>query len=1057
MKKTYIKIIFSEIKKSFGRFIAIFAIVTLGIGFLTGLLMATPDMHASVDAYYDTNNMSDIFVKATMGITEEDIKAVLAVKGVEQVMPAYVTDALMQTNGGDILTTRIYGLPLGNLTGSAGVFVNRLEIMEGRMPQEKNECVVEQSGGYLSKIALGTTLTLSEKNEDYANIGDTYNTMTYTVVGIVSNPFYFSMEKETANIGNGRLGAIIYVDGSCYSLKVHTDLYITVSGASRLTAFSKKYETAVEEVVKKLEIAGNSQSVVRHNDIVSEATQKLETAKTDYAAAKLEAQAKLDDALKKINDGKAEILSGEAKIADAEKSYSAGKASLQKKRSDFYRQIASQETALGEGEAQLKASKETLAASKVSLDAAKPGIDNAKALRDSGAVLPDEVLAQIAQYDAGLKAYEDGMAQVTGEEAKLADGKVELAKGKIQAEAGFTSAEAELAKAQSKIAAAKADLEKAKTDMADGEARYSESKTEAEAKLADGAVKLADSEKKIAEIKTPKWYVLDRSSNVSYVSFSENSKKVAAIATVFPIFFLLVAALIALTTMTRMVEEERTQIGTLKALGYTKGVIMYKYIAYCGTASFFGSITGLLAGFALLPGLIWNAYAFSYHLPPFLSQFNPGFALIATALALLCTIGATVSACYNALKEKPASLMLPRAPKAGKRIFLERVSFIWSKMKFSQKATARNLIRNKKHFFLTVFGIAGCTALILTGFGLRDSVGSIANTQFKKIIQYDLIVEKEKSANAASLNDFLNDPSQVKSYIEVSDEAGKAVNNGEKIDTSIYVPKEPAKFAEYIHFNERISGKEIRFDASAVVVTEKLADALGIKPGDAFTIENNDGKTADFVLDGITENYVGSYIYIHPEEYARAFGEVQSYNTLMVKTSITGAADQDAALTAIMSGGDISSAEFTAQTRKPYDDLLSTMDFVVIVLILAAGALAAIVLYNLTNININERRKELATLRVLGFHHKEVGAYIFRETTILTVIGTIAGLLLGILLHYFVITIAESPDMMFGRGISAISFLLSAAATLAFSFIVNLIMYQKLKRIEMVDSMKAID
>lgn len=826
MNRTYFKIISSEIKKSFGRFIAIFAIVALGIGFLAGLLMATPDMHASVDALYDKNDMADIFIKSTTGLTGADIKAVSAMKEVKQIMPAYVTDTLMSTTGNDVLATRVYGLPLKNLentsdtvTTDSNPFVNRLVIVEGRMPQESNECLVEQSGGYLPDIAIGTTLTLSDENDDYENIGDIYNTKSYEVVGIVSNPFYFSMERESVSIGSGRLGAIIYVDESSYSLEVYTDLYITVTGASDMTAFTNKYETYIDDVVKKIEDTGKTRSA---------------------------------------------------------------------------------------------------------------------------------------------------------------------------------------------------------TEM-------------------------------------PKWYVLDRSSNVSYVSFSENSKKVAAIATVFPIFFLLIASLIALTTMTRMVEEERTQIGTLKALGYSKSIIMYKYIAYCGTASFLGSIIGLAAGFALLPGIIWNAYSFSYHLPAFIAQFNISFALIATALAIISTAGATVFACYNALKEKPASLMLPRAPKAGKRIFLERIKFIWTKLKFSHKATARNIIRNKKHFFLTVIGIAGCTALILTGFGLRDSVGSIANTQFNKIIQYNLAIEKKDASDSDSIKAFLDDPLIVKSYLEISNESGHAINRDENIETSVYVPKDPSKINEYILLNNRISGNRIVFGDNAVVVTEKLASALKIKTGSTFKIENTDGNTSDFVLTGITENYVGSLIYIHPAEYTRAFGSVKSYGTYLVKSLISSSADQDAFLTSIIASGDISNAEFITQTRKSYDDLLSTMDFVVLVLIFAAGALAVIVLYNLTNININERRKELATLRVLGFHNKEVGAYIFRETSILTIIGAGAGLLLGVLLHFFVITRAESTDLMFGRNLSVMSFILSAVFTFLFSIIVNLIMYKKLKKIEMVDSMKAIE
>ncbi|HEY2494090.1 MAG TPA: FtsX-like permease family protein [Paenibacillus sp.] len=837
MKKTYFKTITREIKQSFGRFIAIFAIVALGVGFLAGLLATTPDMQVSVDKYYDDHHMSDIIIKGTMGLTEADFEAVSSMDEVDQIMPAYVTDTLMKTNHNEVLATRVYGLPLDQSTKNGNGSINQLELIDGRMPQADNEIVVERSGVYLSEIALGSTLTVSEENEDYENIHDTYNTTEYKVVGIVGNPLYFSMERESSSIGNGEIGAVIYVNESNYALDTYTDFYITVSGASELTAFRDDYDTTINQTVTKLEAVGESQSAVRYSDIVS----------------------------------------------------------------------------------------------------------------------------------------------------------------KVPAE-------------------------------------------------------------QIADIVAPKWVILDRNSNVSYASFSVNAKKIAAIATVFPIFFFLVAALVSLTTMTRMVEEERTQIGTLKALGYSKGAIMYKYIIYCGLASILGSVIGLLAGFQLLPTVIWDAYALMYHLPNFVTQFSWGFAITASVLAILCTMAATISACHLSLKEKPATLMLPRAPKAGKRIFLERIHFIWSRMKFTHKATARNLIRYKKHFFMTVLGIAGCTALIVTGFGLSDSVRKIANTQFDEIIQYDLLIGLDETEHTDTpLNDFLNDAEQVNRYTEVFSEIGSAKRNGENATATIYVPKESTALQEVMILRERKSGDDIIFNDSSVIVTEMLANTLNIQTGDTFTLENADGEAAEFVLSGITENYVGSYLYINQADYASAFGGKLTYNTLMVQTSITDASQQDAALTKILTNDAVTSAVFMEQTKKSFDNLLSSINFVVVVLIMAAGALAIIVLYNLTNININERRKELATLRVLGFHNKEVAGYIFRETTILSIIGTLVGLLLGVLLHGFVIRTAETTDLMFGRNITITSFVLSAAVTLLFSFIVDLIMYQKLRKIEMVDSMKAID
>ncbi len=819
VKKTYIKTITREIKQSFGRFVAIFAIVALGVGFLAGLLATTPDMQASVDKYYDDSQMADINIKATMGLSDPDLKAISAMEEVEQVMPAYVTDSLMKTNHNEVLATRIYGLPLDKLNKNEDGFVNQLKLIDGRMPKAKNEALVERKGNFLSEIELGATMTVSEENENYGNVGDTYNTTEYTVVGIVSNPLYLSKEPEASKIGNGRIGAMMYVDESIYKLSVYTDVFITASGVSDLNTFKEEYDTQIDGIVTKLETLGKS-------------------------------------------------LSKEPQ----------------------------------------------------------------------------------------------------------------------------------------------------------------------------------------------KWYVLDRNANVSYVSFSINAEKVAAIATVFPIFFFLVAALVALTTMTRMVEEERTQIGTLKALGYGKGTIMFKYMVYCGLATVLGSIVGLLVGFQVLPSILWNAYASGYHLPTFITQFSWGLALIASILAIVCTMVATIWACYHALKEKPSSLMLLRSPKAGKRIFLERIPFIWSRMKFTHKATARNLIRYKKHFFMTVIGIAGCTALIVTGFGLRDSVGDIAKTQFNEIIQYDLLIELNGNEPLDSVvNDFLDDTKKVNEFTQVSSQTGHANRKGDSFMTTIYVPKEPNTFKDFVHLRDRQSGKTILFDKSSVIVTEMLAETLNIKAGDTFTLENADGETGEFILSGITENYVGSYVYMNQADYKKAFAEEPSFNSLMANTFITDDSQQDEALTKLFTSDMVSNAGFVSQTKKSYDSLLSSINYVVFALIVAAGGLAIVVIYNLTNINISERRKELATLKVLGFHNKEVGGYIFREISILSMVGTVVGLLLGVALHAFVVRTAERTDLMFGRSISLTSFIASAVITMVFSFIVQLILYKKLKRIEMVDSMKAND
>lgn len=804
LRKTYLKIIIREIKESFGRFAAIIAIVALGVGFLVGIMSATPAMKFSVDKYYDENNMTDIFIKSATGFSDEDISLIRSLPGTEYMTPAFVTDAVVSTGLNETIVARIYGIPLESNDDPG--FVNKLTLIDGRMSRNEGECVVQRPGGSMSALPAGTILTISDENE---NAGYIYRIKEYTVVGTVGSPFYFSGETEESAAGSGKVGAIIYTGENSYALDAYTDIYLTVKGAEELNSFDAEYEKVIDSAITEIESSG--------------------------------------------------------------------------------------------------------------LD-------------------------------------------MTGR------------------------------------------------------------------------------------------YVLDRGANVTFVSYKINVQKVSDIARVFPLFFFFVAALVTLTTMTRMVEEERTQIGTLKALGYSKSAIMVKYLLYCTLASVIGSVLGLAVGVRLLPAVINNAYASIYQLPPFYPQFNAAFAFIVCAVEITCTVGVTYSACRRSLKEKPASLMLPKVPQAGKRILLERIKPIWSHLSFSYKATARNIFRYKKHLLMTVTGIAGCTALILTGFGLKDSMNDIAKTQYGKLFLYDLKIELINPELNEGLTDFLND----KTYMPLYSQKGTLKSDKDEVEAVVYVPDDNLRFGNFIYLHNRKTGKDITPSDSKVVITEKMADSLGITAGDMFTLVNEDGVSAIFKVTAVTENYVGSYAYIDKDVYSGVYGETAN-NTLLVKTNITDTAEQDTITAKLLDAKSAAGVEFNSQAKKSYDNLLSSLNYIVIVLIAAAGILAVVVLYNLTNININERIKELATLRVLGYHHTEVATYILREITILTGLGIFSGLGLGVLLLRFIIFSAESVDLMFGRTIAPLSFFLSAFATLAFSVIVDLLMAKKLRKIQMTESMKAID
>lgn len=994
-KKSYGKSIFREIKSTAGRFIAIAAIVALGVGFLVGLLSATPDMKYSIDRYYDENRTADIFIKSTMGITDGDIRAVSGLGGIKDVMPACVTDVLAETPDNSILTARIYGLSMDR------PLVNGLTLTEGRMPEKAGECVAQ--AGAFESLGIGSKLRISKENDNYDDIGDIYAVTEFTVVGIVKNPFYFGSGMEPSNVGNGRLGTVLYTPRESYSLEFETDLYITLSEAEKENSFSDGYQDVVDEAADRLKSLGDERCAMRFGEIRSEAWRKLNSAKADYFREKTDAENKLSDAYGEIEDGREEIRKARDEIKENRQKLEDARASVK------------------DGYSELEKAKEQL-------DASEEAVLNAKEMLSNGIELPPEVLAQIAAYDEGMAQYELGMEELKKNEKEIDSAFEELENGEK-----------------------KLDEEEAK--LLDGEEEYLSEKAKADEEFLKAEKEISDAEADITAIEEPEWYVLDRNSNVTYASYKINVQKVADIARVFPVFFFLVAALVSLTTMARMVEEERTQIGALKALGYSKSAIASKYLLYCGLATLIGCIVGVLAGFQLLPVAVNNAYATLYDLPKFYTKFNAGYALTSCALEILCTMGATWLSCRRILKEKPALLMRPKTPKAGKRILLEHIGFLWRRMSFSHKATCRNVFRSKGHLFMTVIGIAGCTALMLVGFGMKDSIEAVAVRQFGDIWNYDLTLNIDGEAESSEVKDFLS-KNPFTAYYE---ENGKLRSEDKSVSVIISVPENENGISDFISIHDRKTGTPIALENGGAVITEKAAEVLSVKAGDTVILENADNRRQEFRVIGITENYVGSYVYMTGETYKNAWGEAPDYDRLLVRLGDEEAADNDLIAEKLLACDEITGVSFTSDLKKTYDNLLTSVNYIVWILTAAAGGLAAIVLYNLTNININERIRELAALRVLGYHHSEVAGYIYREIAILSVLGTGAGLILGTALHKYVLYYAESAEMMFGKIISPMSFILAAAATLAFSAIVDLLMSFKIRRIQMVESMKAID
>lgn len=1090
MRKTYRKNIRRTITQTVSRFGAIFAIVALGVGFLVGLLSATPDMRYSGDVFFDDTALFDVRVVGGLGLTEEDMQAVRALDEVQDIMPAYTADMLVTTPAGDNLTTRIHSVPLAQLQAQNPTgYLNRFKVLEGRLPENAGECVIETNGVYSEyAFGVGDTLTLAPENK---KLEDTFNRTQYKIVGVVTSSYYFSIETEASSVGNGTVGLVMYVGEQNFALDVYTDAYLTVKGAKELNSLQTKYEDTVDAVVQQLEDISGARCQARFVQVKTDGISQLADAKQEYADGKAEAEQKLADAWKEIQDGEKEIADGEKELAEALQSITDGQAELDDTKDKLPGIMARAEEKLAAAQNELITARDALAAAQLgepqlqqavlgytqaqaqaqaAVAAAQQAVDN-----NGGENAPQNIKDALAQAQAAYTAVSatlaDYQAKLAEAQAAIAtlpglisEGEAKLAEGWAAKDAAYADALRQIEAAEKQLADARVqyndgvnELAEAKQTLADGKKEYTEKKADADKELADAAAEIAVAQETLDTLEVPQWYVLTRSSNPSVASFKSNVEKVEAIAKIFPVFFFFVAALVALTTMTRMVEEERLQIGTLKALGYGKATIMAKYLFYALTASVLGSAAGLAVGFWLFPTVIWNAYTMMYLLPKLYCLFNWQYALTASGAAVACTLLATLNACWATLREKPATLMLPKAPKAGKRILLERIPFIWKPMKFTHKVTARNLFRYKKRLAMTVIGIAGCTALLVTGFGLHDSISDIVSKQFGQIFTYDAMVgfKNVEVLRGSALQKVLNDDALVKEYLAVHQEKCTNTIDGETFNTYIFVPDEADKMTSFVSFRQRLSGEEVAWEKNSVIITEKMSERTGLFVGDEMTLANKDDAKGTFTVTGVTENYVENYVYMSRETYEDGFGEQAEISSLVLQGADNTPAGRDALGTALLGVDDITGVRFIATLKDSFSNMMSKIDIIVVVLIVSAGALAFIVLYNLTNINITERVKEIATIKVLGFTDKEVNAYVYRESMLLAFIGTLLGLGLGILLHKFVIMNVEVDVVMFGRSIKALSYVYAAALTMAFSMLVNLVMHRKLRNISMVESMKA--
>lgn len=1109
---------YMEIRKSLGRFLSILFIVALGVAFFSGIRASEPSMRITGDRYFDQEELMDIQALSTFGITDDDIDAIEAVEGVERVEGAYSADMLCETKKKQYVF-HVMSLPenMNHVTVSEGRLPKKIGecLVDDDMGYKVGDTITLKSG---TDDPISDTL----KQEKYKVVG-IGNSPCYisfgrgsTTIGSGSVSGFLFVPAKTFAL-DVFTEAYVQVEGA-ENLIAYTEEY-----DKKIETVLDRIEEITGERgrIRKQEIVDDAQAEIDDAKAELEEGKLKAQEELDDAKAQIDdGEAKLTEAKQQIADGKSQISSAKTtlnskddELTEAKTKYSSGLKKWQEGTEAYEAGLAQFEAAKPEALEEIAKGEAGLEAYRKQLDEAKKGAQGKlKELEGQLAYImslepgpEDEDYEELhqkweEQYGASIEQLETGISEVNKEletletqeqdyqskltalnnskaelaakEQQLADTKAALDSSKQQLSDAYSQIEsgkgqlasgwAQIDEKEQELASGEAEIAENETTLEDAKAEYEEGKKEAEDEIADGEAKIADAEEELAEIEDPKWYVYDRSNLPEHDGYGENADRMRAIGKVFPVIFFLVAALISLTSMTRMVEEQRTQIGTMKALGYSKWAIVSKYLSYALLATAGGSIIGVLIGEKVLPFIIIYAYGIMYqHIPEILVPYDWAYAIEASIAAVACTMFATVFSCYRELGEQPAALMRPPAPKIGKRVLLEYVGVIWKRLNFTWKSTIRNLMRYKKRFFMTIFGIGGCMALMLVGYGIRDSVFEIADIQYTEIQTYDgnLILKENLSEDEhQELTDSLEQNQDIARFMDAYMKNLVLTKDGHERETYVMVLGQPKDSEKYVHFHDRKTKEAYELSDDGAIISEKTAKLLNAKVGDTISIKDENEGNKEIVIQNICENYMGHYLYMTPKYYEKVYGEKPEYNTVLfsVQDSYTRQQMEEAG-EKILARDEVLSLSYMKDIEKRLNDMLKSLNLVIIVLIVSAGMLAFVVLYNLNTINIAERKRELATLRVLGFYNPEVAAYVYRENILLTLIGTIVGAGLGKILHLFIIETVEVPAAMFGRIINLPSYIYSFLFTILFSMIVNGVMYFKLRKIDMVESLKSIE
>lgn len=1135
MTKSLFKDLIREIWKSKNRFLSILCIVAIGVSFFAGLKSAAPDMAYTIDNYFDEYNVQDLQIISPLGLTEEDIQAIREVDGVETVQPGFLTDVVTVVNETE-LVFRLHSLPNNYVSdsdaGNLNSYINRLNLKEGRLPEKPNEIVVQMpdtmAGGYSVKI--GDVLKFSSGTSTALTDGTLYYDE-YTVVGLVTTPLYLTYEMGTSQtISNKSISLFAYIPEAAFDFKnmylknenVYLEAVVTIKGAKEMDCFDDDtYQAIVDKVKSKVENVAVDRAMKRADQLrdyaqsqLDEAQAKYDKEKANYDKQIAAAEKKLEESYKKlvngdaelesqqeiyrakIADAEADIKSAEKQIAESEKSIAEGEKALNKAQKEYNDALAENKDSIERLDRLAKTTKELAARS----DENRKVIE--EKLRDPDLSPEDrltylEMLAMYDEYDKllqdaskGLNELNNGVGQVmevyetqlSSARKTLNSAKAELAQGKKDLANGKAELARQKANAQSAFSKGKAQLEAGWKQYYAGKKTFEKQKLSGKAQLESAEDQLASAQRQIDQIEEASWYVFDRNYNYGYASYDNTTSSMKAMAQFLPVFFILVAILVCMTTMTRMIDEQRGVIGTYKALGYSNASISAKYILYVFIASLVGAAIGAVVGIKLFPYAVYNAWSPLYSQPKDIMQsIHPSIIISSFSITTLAMVLTAYFVCRSELNSVPATLMRPKAPKIGKAIFLERIHFFWNHLNFSQKVTVRNIFRYKKRLCMTIIGIMGCTALLLCGLGMNDTISSVVKNQYGEIFKFDITYSytaADNSTLAALANNSSDDEEDildqrialdalvsnsdiVDSYTHIGSISVTAENkngkNGNNESVTLYVTEDAKHLTDYIVLRNRVSGTPLQLSDNGIIITEKLADRLDVSVGDSIDVTSS-SMTKKLEVIGITENYVQHYAYMTQDAYKDAFWYTVDQNTILVNVKDDATDKQYEELVAQISDSPAASSVMALNNvAETFDEQFTSLNQIVMLIIICAALLAFVVLYNLTNINVSERLREIATIKVLGFKNKEVAIYVYSENLILTLMGAVLGLGAGVGLHRFIIKMIEQKNIMFGYVIEPFSFLNAILLTCAFSIAVMIFMYRSLVNIPMVESLKSVE